>query len=393
LVVIGNPENRRVKLFSAAAQGLGWPAPQVVSYEALLHNGLGALDIVAAGSVVRIESPGENAHVEGALAALGAENAPRDVPLKGPLKGPLPNRRRLLRVEHGRIHYPGLWFFGYRTLLQRIRRGLDRLPVCWLNHPADVELMFDKSACQQALHAHGLPIPRRLGTIGDYAHLRRRMAEAGLSRVFVKLAYGSSASGVVALQTGRTRVSAMTSVEVVRVGGALRLYNSLRLQRFDKERDVAELIDELCRHGAYVEAWWPKAGYREATFDLRVVVIGGRLRHVVMRTSRSPLTNLHLGNCRGDFQRWQREAPREPIERAWHTCRRVAEVFPRSLYFGIDLAFAPGYQKHAVLEVNAFGDLLPNVRHRGQDTYTAEIAAVLASDDDTQNERDRTCPT
>ena len=55
---------------------------------------------------------------------------------------------------------------------------------------------------------------------------------------------------------------------------------------------------------------------------------------------------------------------------------RVAELFPRSLYFGIDLMFTPSFRHHAVLEVNAYGDLLPGVLDGGDNTYEAEIRAL-----------------
>lgn len=59
------------------------------------------------------------------------------------------------------------------------------------------------------------------------------------------------------------------------------------------------------------------------------------------------------------------------------TCRQVAALFPGSLRLGLDVLIAPGFRSHAVLEANVFGDLLPGVLHRGQDTYTAQVAAWL----------------
>lgn len=44
----------------------------------------------------------------------------------------------------------------------------------------------------------------------------------------------------------------------------------------------------------------------------------------------------------------------------------------------IDLMFTPSFRRHAILELNAFGDLLPSARHREQDTYTAELTAATA---------------
>ena len=38
----------------------------------------------------------------------------------------------------------------------------------------------------------------------------------------------------------------------------------------------------------------------------------------------------------------------------------MTTCFPKSLYAGIDLRISPDYQHHQVLEVNAFGDLLPS---------------------------------
>ncbi len=38
--------------------------------------------------------------------------------------------------------------------------------------------------------------------------------------------------------------------------------------------------------------------------------------------------------------------------------------------------FTPGFRRHYLLEVNAFGDLLPGIVHRGCDTYQAEIDSV-----------------
>jgi hypothetical protein len=54
----------------------------------------------------------------------------------------------------------------------------------------------------------------------------------------------------------------------------------------------------------------------------------------------------------------------------------MTSCFPNSLYAGIDLRISPDFQHHQVLEVNAFGDLLPNVMCNGRDTYESEIVAI-----------------
>ena len=50
--------------------------------------------------------------------------------------------------------------------------------------------------------------------------------------------------------------------------------------------------------------------------------------------------------------------------------------FPRSLYGGVDVLIDAHKRLAHVLEVNAFGDLLPNVRHEDRDTYDWEVAQV-----------------
>jgi hypothetical protein len=61
------------------------------------------------------------------------------------------------------------------------------------------------------------------------------------------------------------------------------------------------------------------------------------------------------------------------------TCRRAAAHFPRSLHAGLDVLISPDFRRHAVLEVNAFGDLLPGITCDGRDTYADELAAVGAT--------------
>jgi hypothetical protein len=195
--------------------------------------------------------------------------------------------------------------------------------------------------------------------------------------VFVKPAHGSSASGVIAYQTSRGRHLATTTIELAREHDDLRLYNSRRLREYRDQDQIATLIDAVCRQRAHVEQWLPKASVAERVFDLRVMVIAGRARHVVVRTSRGPMTNLHLLNQRGVWAEVLERMGDAAWSEARRTCEHALECFPASLHAGIDLLIGADYRRHAVLEVNAFGDLLPGVLYDGMDTYTAEIRTFL----------------
>jgi hypothetical protein len=98
----------------------------------------------------------------------------------------------------------------------------------------------------------------------------------------------------------------------------------------------------------------------------------------MLRLSRSPLTNLHLGNRRGDPALLVAAGGRPALDRIHAAAEAAAAAFPRSLHVGVDLLLTPGFRRVAVLEVNAFGDLLPGWLEDGRDTYDVELDALAA---------------
>jgi hypothetical protein len=345
---------------------------RLVPYADLLAGRVTLPDVVPPGAVVRLESPDEDFEVQRTLLALGAEAA------AGEAYAALPATAVAgLAFERGRILPSRQWYLGFRRALAEIERQLAGCPPHRLmNHPADVAVMFDKRACHRLLDDAGLPVPRALGPVSGFEELRAAMAAAACRRVFVKLAHGSSASGVVAYRTDGRRHRATTTVETVAGGGALRLYNSRRLRTLDDPEQIATLVDAVCRHRVHVEQWLPKAGHDGHTFDLRVVVIAGRSRHTVVRLSRGPVTNLHLDNKRQGPDGLRARMGEAAWAAAAGTCERAVALFRRSLYAGVDLLVLPGLRRHAVLEVNAFGDLLLETLHEGRDTYSTEVLAL-----------------
>jgi hypothetical protein len=124
-----------------------------------------------------------------------------------------------------------------------------------------------------------------------------------------------------------------------------------------------------------VERWFPKAGLAGRIVDLRVVVIAGRATHAVVRAGRTPMTNLHLGNRRGDLAAL-RHAAGPGYDAAIEASERAAACFPGSLQVGVDVLFPPDFRRPVIAEVNAFGDLLPGLLVRGRDTYAEQIEAL-----------------
>jgi glutathione synthase/RimK-type ligase-like ATP-grasp enzyme len=342
--VVTNPGGRRARLFADAVRAAGLPPAVEIPWRALAA---GEVPPVPDGAWARIDSPDGDAEVD-----------------------------RLLRgdtepARHGEIRSGTAWYAGFTAAVNRFAAAAGtRL----LNDPAELAVLFDKRRCHAVLRRAGVPVPEALPPLTGYAGLRRAMDDAGWSRVFVKPPHGSSASGVVAFERAGPRLVATTSVEVA--GG--RLYNSLTVRRYTDEATVAFIVDRL--GPLHVERWFPKAGHGGHTVDLRVVVVAGRPTHVVVRASRHPMTNLHLGAKRGDTAAVRAAVGDERWRAAMETCAHAAAQFPGCLQVGVDLMFAPGWRRHAVAEVNAFGDLLPGlVDPHGRDTYAEQVRSVLAS--------------
>jgi hypothetical protein len=210
-----------------------------------------------------------------------------------------------------------------------------------MNSLTDIITMFDKPASHQLFVDNNLPVARSLGKIDSYEQLKDVMSAQNCSRVFVKLANGSSASGVVAYQVHPRGESAITTVERIRENGETLLYNSRRIRHYTNPEEIADIINILCNESVQVEEWLPKARINNRPFDLRVVVIAGEAQHLVMRIGKSPMTNLHLGSDRDNFDTFISIVGESNWLKMKHTCEAAAAVFPNSLYCGIDLLVYP----------------------------------------------------
>lgn len=349
LVVVGAPGDRRPALFAAACRAAGLPEPRLIAWTDVLRGAPLALET---GDLVRIDSPGGDPGT--------------DALLRGP-------------GDPARVGGGARWYRTFTAALRRLSAAVSQAGARLLGDAEEIAVMFDKRLAHARLLAAGVPVPVALPEVDGYPALRSRMDETGERRVFVKPAHGSSASGVVALQTVPGRVKAVTSAFMA----GDRLVNALRVRSYASEEEVAALIGLLAPDGLHVERWVPKATLDGRVFDLRVVVIGGEPTHAVVRTSRTPMTNLHLGGARGDLGAVRRALGEDGWRRALDVCARAASCFPGSPMVGVDLLVGAGLKRFAVCEVNAFGDLLPGLTGlpggpaEGLDTYAAQVRASV----------------
>jgi hypothetical protein len=360
MVLVGQPDHRRTHLLQAALGRRGLPPARVVDYATLLTEPQRFADALIDRTPVKLDSPGESAVLHDALLrrgwTCGGEQGAPPAPL-----------------AHGELAHQQHWYTGFADLLMSLQQlaGDAR----WLNPPDDILHMCDKWRCQQAFVAAGIATPPPLGLIDGYDDLRRRIIDSDCDRVFIKARYGSSAAGVVAYRLHRDGSEiAYASTALVEDANGVHLYNTLAPQRYDKHRTIAVLIDTLALQGAYAERWIAKpraSGHAGHHFDLRVVAFDGEPRQRVARIADRPMTNLHLGNRRGDPHALLTSAGMASVE---DCVRNAAAVFARSAMIGFDMI--PGRETCRILEANAFGDLLPALQWHGADAYDDQAAWV-----------------
>jgi hypothetical protein len=371
---IANPETRRVELFQQALKAQGLPPAKLIPYVDLLAHNCDLAEFDSPDTIFRFDAPERSFEVDRGLIAAGAELEP-----EGGHQRISAIAAAQLPADLGRIWYQRQWYLGWRHCLQRWTANLQgRI----LNHPDDIIVMFDKVRCQQILAAAGIPVPPilfddRNSTITSYDRLCTLMDDLQIDRVFVKLAHGSSASGVVAFDRRNGYERAITTVERVIEGGELRFYNSRLIRQYRAADAIADIINFLAAELVQIETWLPKARLEGREFDVRVVVIGGKARQSVIRVGNSPMTNLHLGNDRREIA----DLPIGLSPIVWAnmlaTCELAAACFSNTFYCGIDLLIAPNLQDHYIIEMNAFGDLLQGITWEGEDTYTTQVRMLL----------------
>lgn len=369
MLIIGNPQNRRVTAFQDAWTHVSGMDAKVLAWRDLLKMPPPPERWMEGVDALRIESPGEDAEVERLILEHGARDAHGE--------------REWLAAEAlgntdwdpSRIRLQQQWFLGWSKVLRKLGDVVLHTGVRVTGDPKAIRHLFDKSMCHQICRRRAIPMPELIGVSpAGFDELMEMMDRAGCHRVFLKPRHGSSASGVVALRQRGTVVIGTAAIE--RQGDVF--HNSLRVRDYRIGDGLREVVECVCRQDAIVERWFPKCGFEGFTVDLRVVTIGGEPTHWVLRSSRGPMTNLHLGNRRGDLATF-REAMGSHWEESMEVCRRTAAAFPGMLTLGIDLMVSPSHRRFAVAEVNAFGDLLPGVvDDQGRSTYERQAVELLS---------------
>lgn len=369
LIVITDPDCRRWQQFQQESMAIDSPFDlRIVPWSDVLRKE-GCLDDLSyfdAPALVRIDSTGENFDLTRQLIAVGAR-------LSGPADQATADRSEL-PYRKGWLAHPRLAWLGWRHILSRLEESFARRPQLKpLARPDHIAAMFDKLETSRRLSLAGIPCPEEIDTdsCSSGSEVLSAIQQAQFDCSFAKLRTGSSATGIVAINSRDQPPTGLTSMIEIQND----IFNTLRLQSVDTNT-LQRLLQFLLNEGLCIQRGIPKARIHGQGFDLRVIVIDGEPEFTVFRLSSAPMTNLHFGGRRGDVDECRKRIPTRVWLDAMDTCVEAAGQFDAHMV-GVDLVFERGYFGHYILEVNAFGDFFPGwTDSRGRTIYQAELESL-----------------
>lgn len=366
--LLGTPHNRRVHFFQDALRKEGHPPASVVSWNTLLQDP-DNIESLLSGDSLRIDSPEQDFEAYKQIIGYGASYMEHEAG-----EWIAPEDALHLPPEQGGLRYHRQCYLGFRAWLEELEHNIDEHP-CF-PRPIDIARMSDKALCYSLFTEAQLPIPKAID-VHSYDAVQQAMLELDIQRVFIKLRHGSSASGIGAYFFDGAREVLLTSI----VKRGEHKLNSLRLRKHTERLWIQPILEWVYKEGAHTEEWLPKMQLNGCEFDLRIVVIGGRACHVIPRVSfnHNPMTNLHFGNERGDRHQVRQHVGIQRWQNALQLAEDAAALFPNSLCIGTDIMWTPEGEA-ILLEVNAFGDLLPGIEWQGMSTYEAQLHAFLQTE-------------
>lgn len=232
---------------------------------------------------------------------------------------------------------------------------LQKVNCRWVNEPKGLLLALDKYACKKKLQEAKVSVSQMFDTCPSCVEqLFALMEERKQNQVFIKPKIASGAAGVTAYRRTLDGRRQQLFTSSVFVDGAL--VNTKRMHRLSKAEEIREFLNALLSLDCVVEYWLPKAMVQGRSFDIRVVWQFGKIKFIIGRTAKGPITNLHLNNgaisWEGLEMTWEEWAAVEEL------CEKAMEELPGLSVAGLDVALNSRSRKPFLIEVNGQGDLI-----------------------------------
>lgn len=247
----------------------------------------------------------------------------------------------------------------------------EQLPLRYLNAPRSLWEVMDKRFCKQRLMDAGIPVTEMVfGRISSVEELLGQMEKQKVRAVFIKPAFFSGASGVSALQRNPKTGQLALRTTCFRKGDVL--VNTRKLFLIKDPAGVSAVLEKLFLFEPVIEKWVPKDKYDGMDYDLRVVWQFGKIAYIVVRTSKGPITNLHLNNQPEELS--VLGLSKETMEEISQLCRRSAALFPGLNVAGMDILLQKGTRKPRVIEINGQGDLIYQDIYQENRIYAGQLS-------------------
>ena len=350
-ITIGSPDSRRVQFWQKALQQYSCDH-QIVTYQEIIDNEFTLFEIKEP-TTIRLTSAGEDFELIKILMGMGSDTD-----------------AQLLSFEKGLIYPNDFWFKGWSILMEMLNFYEERNAFLkFMNTPFTVLIAFHKLICQEYLGLNNISIPKIiLKRVEDYDSLIEKMESENIHQVFIKPYHGSSALGVMALRQSKGRQMLYTTIDLQ----GEKLFNNLKLQKYNSIAKIRTIVNKMIPSGLMVEEWIRKKTFREKSVDFRILVINGKAAFVVPRMSNHFITNLHLGNEKGNIKEVEEAWGKELIDDAKILAVQAVEVMSDLFYAGVDVAISEKGKPY-VLEINAFGDMLLDIFQDGMSPYEYEL--------------------
>ncbi|MBP2655814.1 MAG: glutathione synthase/ribosomal protein S6modification protein [Firmicutes bacterium] len=369
-LLIGDASGRRLNGFVECFKKLGTSSYQVITWQEYFDDFLVFSRKLRENTIVRLEPPEKDMEIYRAILKLGEVD------------------NRLSNAEIDDIDFsqfpiiaPGQWYAGFTKLITDIAQTCsvhaDKKILMMQDHCEALAMMdkrqtYDRLAAKAKEYSYYLPAkleaPLRVKEF-------REMYGGQVLKCFIKLRYGSGGTGILAYKNNPrlNEETLWTSLKVEIRGGKKFFYSGRKIAFITDKAKIGELIEWVLANGAHIETWIPKAAYQGTHFDTRVLVAAKTPQYFITRLSKTPITNLHLGNQRRNSSEVFTAGQLAVLSQA---AADVMKVFNKSLYAGIDIVCSPGYKPY-VIDVNPFGDLFHNLLGTEANVYYYEIKAAL----------------
>lgn len=357
-LLIGGTLDDRVNSQIKAFNHFGFSAMHI-DYKTLYNKIFEGDFYLEPDTVIKLDSPSRNLEILHFILTLGIQTH----------KNTEYNKDKLNLINKGLLLDYQYWFTGFKKILIQIHKAFEEKHPYYINNIRDILLFSDKKECHKHLLESGINVPKTLNPITSFEELTGKMKEEKMSRVFVKTIYGSSASGVLAFQMSKGKYLLKAMIKIVKINSEPYLFNTRQIQHYKDKHSIKFIIDTLAESGIHVEQWIPKAMVNGYTCDLRIVIINGEPKHIILRQSKNPITNLHLLNHRGDASELRKKTTQENWDSILNTCKNIAGLFPEAKVIGADIAVSIDFKNHYVLELNAFGDYIHHCYYQNLDPF------------------------